>query len=289
LATPTQRARQALTQRLRELRRRSGATGAEFAAQLGNGWGQPRVSKIETGRQLPTAADVNAWAAATNADPDELLDLLEHARIEYATFRERYTDLAGADRLQGAIAAAETAATRITYYDPMLIPGILQTADYARELLHLPSGPAQSGATDEEINRMIASRIRRQAILYEPGRDITLLVGEAGLRTRVASPATMRTQLDHLARLAETLTTANIGIVPFSAQAPIATLNGWGITDDLVTVETDAGNIEIADPEHVHRYWHHTRLLLDVAVIGEDAARLCRHISSEINEASAAA
>jgi transcriptional regulator with XRE-family HTH domain len=288
LATPTQRARQALTQRLRELRRRSGATGAEFAAQLGDGWGQPKVSKIETGKQLPTTDDVSAWAAATNADPDELLDLLDHARIEYASFRERYTDLAGADQLQDAIAAAEIAATRIAYYDPMLIPGILQTADYARELLHLPSGPAQSGATDEEINRMIASRIRRQAVLYEPGRDITLLVGEAGVRTRVAPPATMRAQLDHLARLAESLTTAIIGIVPFTAQAPIATLNGWGITDDLVTVETDAGNVEIADPEHVQRYWHHTRLLLDVAITGEDAAELCRHISSETTEASAA-
>ena len=281
MATPTQRARQALTQRLRQLRRSTGATGAEFAARLGDGWGQPKVSKIETGKQLPTGDDVNAWAAATGADAAELLDLLDRARIEYASFRERYVDVAGADQLQDAIGAAETAATRIAHYDPMLIPGILQTADYARELLHLPSGPAQSGATDEEINRMIASRLRRQAILYEPGRDITLLIGEAALRTRIASPATMRTQLDHVARLAETLTTATIGIMPFSAQAPIATLNGWGITDDLVTVETDAGNVEIADPEHVQRYWNHTRLLLDAAATGTDAAALCRRINDE--------
>ena len=73
----------------------------------------------------------------------------------------------------------------------------------------------------------------------------------------------MRAQLDHLARLAESLTTATIGVIPFAAQAPIATRNGWGITDDLVTIETDAGNVKIADPEHVQRYWHHTRLLLD--------------------------
>jgi len=281
LAASTQRTRHELAERLRQLRVATGATGAQFAERLGEGWRQPRVSKIETGKQLPTVDDVHAWAQATNADPAELLDLLDHARIEYASFRERYTELAGADQLQDAIAAAETAATRIAYYDPMLIPGILQTADYARELLHLASGPAQSGATDEEINRMIASRLRRQAILYEPGRNITLLIGEAALRTRVASPATMRAQLDHLARLAETLTTATIGIVPFTAQAPIATLNGWGITDDLVTVETDAGNVEIADPEHVQRYWHHTRLLLDLAVTRNDAAALCRRINDD--------
>jgi hypothetical protein len=89
----------------------------------------------------------------------------------------------------------------------------------------------------------------------------------------------MRAQLDHLARLAETLTTATIGVIPFTAQAPIATLNGWGITDDLVIVETDAGNVEIADPEHVQRYWHHTRLLLDIAETGGGAAELCRRVT----------
>ncbi|WP_081686228.1 DUF5753 domain-containing protein [Candidatus Solirubrobacter pratensis] len=241
----------------------------------------PSISKIETGKRLPTPDDVNAWAAATNTDAGELLDLLDRARLEYASFRERFVDVAGADQLQDAIGAAETAATHIAHYDPMIIPGILQTADYARELLNLPSGPSQSGATDEEISRMIASRLRRQAILYEPGRDITLLIGEAALRTRVASPATMRTQLDHIARLSETLTTATIGIVPFTVEARIATLNGWGITDKLVTVETDAGNVEIADPEHVNRYWHHTRLLLDVAATGTRAATICRGIKAE--------
>jgi Domain of unknown function (DUF5753) len=246
------------------------------------------VSKIETGKQLPTAADIHAWAAATDAETPELLELLDRARIEYATFRERYAEVAGADRLQDAIGAAEAAATRIAHYEPVLVPGILQTADYARELLHLPSGPAQSGAGDDEISRMIASRLRRQAILYEAGRDITILMGEGALRTRIASPSAMRAQLEHIARLAETLTTATLGIVPFSSQAPIASLNGWVLTDDLATVETDAGNVEIADPEHVERYWHHTRLLLDAAATGTHAAALCRQIDAETTTSPAA-
>jgi transcriptional regulator with XRE-family HTH domain len=289
LATPTQRARQALTERLRRLRRATGVTGAQFATRLGDGWGQPKVSKIETGKQLPSAEDIMAWAAATGTDPAELLELLDRARIEYASFRERYTELAGADRLQDAIAAAETAATRIAHYEPTLVPGILQTADYARELLHLPSGPAQSGADDAEISRMIASRLRRQAILYETDRDITVLMGEGALRTRLAAPTTMRAQREHIARLAETLTTATIAIVPFAAQAPIATLHGWVLTDDVATIETDAGNLEIADPEHVQRYWHYTQLLLDAATTGTDAASLCRGINDEIDPGSATA
>ena len=231
----------------------------------------------------------HAWADATRTDPAELLDLLEHARIEYASFRERIQDLAGVDRLQDDIGAAETAATRIAHYQPVLVPGIIQTADYARELLHLPSGPAEFGASEAEISRMIASRLRRQAILYETGRDITTLIGEGALRTRIAAPATMNAQREHIARLAETLTTATIAIVPFSAPAPIATLHGWALIDDLATIETDAGNLEIADPQHVERYWHHTRLLLEAAVTGIDAAALCRHINQELHDSSAAA
>jgi len=169
--------------------RATGATGAQFAARLGEGWGQPKVYKIETGKQLPTAANLEAWAAATAADPARTPGPRPH-RVRHLP--RGYTELAGADRLHDAIGAAEIAATRIARYEPMLVPGILQTNDYARELLHLASGPAQSGATEEEINRMIASRLRRQGILDEAGRDITILIGEAALRTRIASPATMR-------------------------------------------------------------------------------------------------
>jgi hypothetical protein len=99
----------------------------------------------------------------------------------------------------------------------------------------------------------------------------------------------MHVQREHIARLAETLTTATIAIVPFTAHAPIATLNGWVLTDDLATIETDAGNLEIADPEHVQRYWHHTQLLLDAAATGPDAAALCRNLNDEIDPGSAAA
>jgi transcriptional regulator with XRE-family HTH domain len=287
LATPTQRAREALTERLRQIRRSTGATGAQFAGRLGDGWGQPKVSKIETGKQLPTPAEIEAWAATADAPAGELLALLDRARIEYATFRDRFVELAGADRVQDAIGAAELAATRIAHYEPILVPGILQTADYARELLHLPSGPARSGASEEEINRMIASRLRRQAILYEPGRDITLILGEGALRTRVATPTTMHAQREHIARLGETLSTATIGILPFAAPAPIATLHGWLLTDGLATIETDAGNLEIADAQHVERYWQHTRLLLDAAAIGHNAAIVCRQINDERADSSA--
>lgn len=273
-----QRARRRLADRLRSLRRDTGATGAEFAERLG--WGQPKVSRFETAKRLPTPADVRAWAEATNADPQELLDLLDRARAEYRAFRDRYAAAGGADRFQDEIGAIEAASNRIAEFQPAFVIGLCQTAAYARDLLHGQSGPVAFGATEPEIGRMIAARLRRQAILYEGGRDIVLVMGEAALRTRLASPESMRGQLGHLAELAE-LTTVTIGIVPFAAPMPVMPLSGFSISDELVTIETLGGEIEVADPTEVATYEKYLRLLLEVALTGDAAGELCRRIASE--------
>jgi hypothetical protein len=99
------------------------------------------------------------------------------------------------------------------------------------------------------------------------------------LRTRVAAPATMVAQLEHLARLAESLTSATIGVVPFSVRAPIASLSGYAMYDDLVTIETLGSDLEIADPAEVARYAHCTKLLLDAAMTRADAAALLEGVA----------
>ena len=181
--TPSLRARTALGETLRKARLDAGMTGKELTAKLGRGWGQPKVSKLETGRQLPSEEDLLAWADVTGANPDELGALLGRARHEYSTYKAMFAEDGSAAALQDAVAAAEYAAKVIASYQPMLIPGFLQTPDYARTLLSLPGGPLDSGATPDDIGRMIASRMRRSAILYEPGRQITLLMEKAHFGT----------------------------------------------------------------------------------------------------------
>src|SRR5690349_16109075 len=63
-----------LARRLRELRQHSGQTGHVLAENLG--WTQPRISKIENGKQLPTVADVEAFAKACGADQTTVQELL---------------------------------------------------------------------------------------------------------------------------------------------------------------------------------------------------------------------
>lgn len=281
MTAPARRARSALAERLRELRRATGLTGEEFAVRLGAGWGQPKVSRIETGKQVPSAADIEEWAQAAGSGTAELLAMQERAAAEYATFRDRYRETGSVAGFEDALAAADAAAKRIGHYQPAIVLDTLQTPDYARAVLHLADGPAVHGASEEDIGHKLAARLRRQAIIYEPGREITLLMNEAALRIRVAPPAVMAAQCEHIGRLAESLTTALVGVIPFATPMPVFGLTGWIILDDLVTIETEGGDLEIADPQEVERYWQYTDLLRETAATGEQAAALCRRIAAD--------
>lgn len=274
MVAPTQRARAALTEALRQARRDADLTGTALAQRLGTGWAQPKVSKIESGRQLPTAHEVQAWAQSTNADTELLLALHQRASHEYETFRDSYDNEGGPAHHQDAYAAAERAATVINGFQPNIVHGLVQTPDYARHLLRLPGGPGDHGATEDQIDRMVAARMRRAAILYEPGRQVVILIGEAALHNRVGSSEVMQEQMRHLAHLATTLTHATVGIVPFDA-FPVLAQHGWDQRDNIVTLETAAGDLEIADPAEVHQYERWTEILLRGAATSQDAVDLC--------------
>lgn len=75
----------------------------------------------------------------------------------------------------------------------------------------------------------------------------------------------MRHQVEHVARLARSLTHARVGVVPLS-QCPILPLNGWEQRSHIVSIETTAGDIETADPDEIAQYERWTSLLSDAAI-----------------------
>ncbi|MGH3976816.1 MAG: helix-turn-helix domain-containing protein [Pseudonocardiaceae bacterium] len=93
-----------LAARLKAIRAGVAPSGSEFARFIG--WPQPRVSKLETGKQLPTEADIRAWVAAAGASESvaaELLGLLAAARIEYVTHRDESLHARGTPQLRSWI------------------------------------------------------------------------------------------------------------------------------------------------------------------------------------------
>src|SRR5215469_10169391 len=152
-------------------------TQAQFAQRLGPRWDQTKVSDLEAAARterkprdrIPTPADIEALAAATGADVSELLELRNRAETERALardFRAQFTQDGGAAQHQGDIGTAEAAAKRLAFYYPLILPGVLQTAEYAQEMLNLDGGPASYGASEDDIRLMVAARSRRAAILH---------------------------------------------------------------------------------------------------------------------------
>ncbi|MBA2322939.1 MAG: helix-turn-helix transcriptional regulator [Pseudonocardiales bacterium] len=280
------RALTGLAARLRAVREQAGLSGTELAEALGIGWLQPKVSKIETGRQLPTAEDIMAWARATGVDAEPLLTLRAKAAAEYVTYKDRIADAGGAVPRQHELAALAGSCTFLSEYQPALIPGRLQTPAYMRGMAEGVEFLAADGIPTDQIGHLIAARLRRQAIMYEPGREIVHVVGEAALRTRIGgmSVATLRAQLTYLAEMSE-LPGHTFGVVPFSVVTPFTPLSGWSMYDrDLVVIETRDGTIQLTEPAVLARYARWLDQLLAVALTGSDAAEFCHAVSASLTD-----
>jgi len=283
MTTPAyQRERRRLAAALKTLRAGAYPSGAQLAAQIG--WAQSKVSRIETGKQQPSEADVRAWADATGASPEtaaELLAMSRAARVGYVAWKDAYAAI-GADGVQADILAIEAGSARIAEFQPAMISGLVQTADYAREMLHLPCGPLSFGADEDEVERMIGVRMQRQRVLYGRGHQVTVIMLEAALRSRVVSVPVLAEQLTWLMS-AWGLSALELGIVPDKAPLPIYPL-GFRLYDDLVIVESIERELELADADQVARYEKYLELLREAAVTGDAARRIITAAAADLRE-----
>lgn len=275
---PPGRAR--LGARLRILRARRFRSGSEFARVLG--WQQTKVSKLERGVQLPKSSELELWVQETGAGSDvlaELVDLLAAARLEYRSWSDAWQAPGGIAASQDEIAELDARATRIWEYQPAMVPGLVQTVAYAREVLAVAGGPRVLGAEADQIEERIAAQLRRQQVLYTPGKTIQLLMGEGALRTRFGERSTMLGQLDRLVSLAG-LPSVEIGVLRFDTPSPVLPLAGFAINDaEVVWVETLTGEQRLDDPEQVAAYVAAFEAALTVAVRGHEVIELIRAVA----------
>lgn len=94
----------------------------------------------------------------------------------------------------------------------------------------------------------------------------------------------MRAQLEHLGGLA-TRARATVGIIPLD-QYPVLLGHGWVQRDRVVTIETQAGSLEIADPTEVSQYERWAEVPTSVALTGQTAARRCLALAHAIPQPS---
>jgi transcriptional regulator with XRE-family HTH domain len=247
------RARQ-LAAELRRLRDAATLTGEEAAARLG--WSPSKISRIETGQ-----------TAASPADLRRLLDMYDVT----GTTRERLEGLGQSAGQRGwwdayadtlgpeytALIALEAEAQSVRWYSPMLVPGLLQTEAYAREVVRSGLLIAPPG----EIERRVQVKMTRQRALTKDGPpQLSVVLDEAAVLRQVGSPEVMREQLAHLTTMADR-PNVTIQVLPLAVGAHPATTGEFTIlgfpelvAPDVVYLENMTSDLYVEREGEVFRY-----------------------------------
>jgi transcriptional regulator with XRE-family HTH domain len=255
--------RERLATALRDLRQSAGLTGVDAAR--GAGMSQPKISKLENGRLLPSVADVQTLLSlyqAPRAERDDLLELAGrlHARIE----SNRTILRRGAARMQARLGELETESMTLRYFSPIVIPGLLQTAEYMRRVFSVD-------LSGTELARTITARLDRQQILYDTAKTFTFVITESALRWRFCPDEVMAAQAGHIASLA-TLANVEIGVILTGARAADTPLHGYQIFDDrLASIELEHAVVTVTDPRDIAKYLGLFAAMSQAAAFGEAA------------------
>ncbi|MFI6044838.1 helix-turn-helix domain-containing protein [Nocardia sp. NPDC051321] len=198
----------ALGGQLRRLREAKGIT-REAAGDAIRG-SHAKISRLELGRTGFKERDIRDLLSLYGVnDVDERERFLDLARqANEPGWWHRYSDLL--PQWFGTYLGLEQAASKIRTYEAHLVPGLLQTPEYARAVVAL-------GYEDADTDRRVQVRQRRQEILHRSDPPIVwAVIDEAALHRPVGGPRVHREQMEHLIQLAS-LPTVTVQVLPYSA------------------------------------------------------------------------
>jgi hypothetical protein len=270
-SSSVQRARQALADRLREVRLDAGLTARALSAAAG--WHEAKTSRIEHARTAPSDTDIRTWCEICDA-ADQMPDLIAASRAADSMWTEwRRLERPGLRRAQEAVVPLWERTRQFRIYSPCLIPGPVQTADYIQALLRAIRERRPNRIDD--IDDAVRVRIAKQHVTYEADRRFTILLEESALRHRIGGPDILRDQLRHLLAAAS-MPAVVLGIIPFlTDRSPLRPVEMFFLFDDAeVSVELVSGWLRITEPTEVAMYADAFAKLAAMAVYGKNARGL---------------
>ncbi|WP_329561052.1 helix-turn-helix transcriptional regulator [Streptomyces uncialis] len=281
MSTDYQQAREALGQRLRELRLTAPEgrlTGTALARTLG--WPNSRISKLELGKQTATPDDLRQWANACGRP-----DAYEELRSRLAGFESHIRSwrrqlVAGHRPVQDAHNAAQAGSAVLRAWESSWIVGVLQTPDYARAVL---TRSAELHRSPRDVEAAVRSRMKRQELLYSGDRRYHIILWEPVLRSLVCSPSTLLAQLDRLSGVIG-MDTVELGIVPLTSSLEVPPGTGFWIYDDRqVVTEVWHAEMWLDDAQSVALYLRTWKTLQESAVYGADAQNVVNAARRALN------
>jgi transcriptional regulator with XRE-family HTH domain len=271
LANPTIQRRR-LGNELRRARERASKTQDEAAERIDAA--ASKISRLELGQSGIKLTDLAVLLDFYGVDGEQAESMRDLARAgrqrgRWSGYRNvvpdwfrQYVDL-------------EADASEIRWYQPEVMPGILQVEAYIRAM----NATAHPRPTDEELDRQVRVRLERQAILDRPDApDLGFILSESALRRHIGDVATMSAQLGHLASIGER-PNIELQVLPFDAQTyETASFNfivlrfGHDATSDVIYLEDYTDAVYLDRPDAVRAY---TRLWnrLQAAALGPVESR----------------
>jgi transcriptional regulator with XRE-family HTH domain len=265
----TARARE-LGAELRKLRESTGRSAFDFAKIVG--WSNSKVSRIETGLRGITEIDVVRFAAYCQATPAEMEDLVT---------RCREAEIPGfwLSRRLSTLIFHENTATSSQSYDPLVVPGLLQTAGYAEALI------TRERRNPRDAEYLFTARMDRQEALRL--RQFGFFVHEQALRFPVGDDRLMNEQMLKLVLLAEH-PWISIRIIPLAAGAAGALGSEFVLfhfEDATPLLFLDHGHVGLflEERSYTEAYRDHLTSIADVALDRRQSREMLAALASEFD------
>jgi transcriptional regulator with XRE-family HTH domain len=280
-ASPSLRRRR-LAAELRRLRDQSGLSVTEAAKRLD--WQASRLSRIETRQSGITAPDLrkllNLYEVEDNTYRTYLAELAR--RVNERGWWHKYAGLIGAQYAD--LISLEAEARTIRSYEQELVPGLLQTPEYARAVIRA-SRPTD---TAQEIDHRVEIRIERQEVLTRsdpPPPRFSVVLSEGALRRPVGGYDVMREQLEYLLRPRDRAN-VTVQVLPFNAGVHPSMVGPFTAMtfpdpDDLgvVNVENATGALFLEEPDELRVYEELWNTLQASALSADDSQAFLRSTS----------
>jgi transcriptional regulator with XRE-family HTH domain len=265
-----------LSRTLFALREAAHLTGEDVAASAG--FSQAKVSRIEGGVNVPSPKDVITLARVYGAPADTRDRLVQLAEDMKAGSRRVVLNRGGTE-FQARLARIEEASEHVRSFTATVVPGLLQTEDYARALYRT------GDLSEQEIEAAVRGRMERQALLGIEGHRFTLLTTAGALSWCAGSPAVMATQADRLATPQPT--GVHLGVIPWGRPVNCFPMHNWDMYDQRgVTIGLVSSTALLTNRLDVEMYDQWFAKLEELAVWDDEARAELRRIADEYRRLS---
>jgi transcriptional regulator with XRE-family HTH domain len=248
---------------LRQAMEAAGLTGRRAAGLLG--WSESRVSRVLTGRVGATEVDISAFLAVCGVIGDARERLMRLAREQDTPGWLQQHSSRLPEQLQTLI-DHENKAVEIIDFQPIIVPGLLQTGDYARELI-----ASNANVDPDEVRGRLAAKLLRQKLFSRLRRPrFTFFIHEFALRLPVGGDEIMSEQLHTLLRLS-VRSYISIRVIPVAAGAYTGVSGGCRLMEfvefrPVVYVEEETAGLFLEKPEEICAYRNIFSSLAQVAL-----------------------